>query len=91
MEKQYNNISVFKAKPSDKANAPQFNVVIEMADGVNYRGGLWTTVSKGGLTYLRGSLEVDTGQYTKGGSQGQQEPRAQASAPARQAADTIDW
>jgi hypothetical protein len=88
--KKWNNISVFKALPTETPNAPQFNVIIEMADGVNYRGGLWTTVSKGGLTYLRGSLEVDTGQYTKGGSQTQQAPRAQAPAPSRQE-DTIDW
>ena len=64
MTKQYNNISVFKAKPSDNPKAPQFNVVIEMADGTNWRGGLWETVSKAGTKYLRGSLEEDTG---KGG------------------------
>ena len=40
MSKQYNNISVFKAKPSQNEKAPQFNVVIEMADGTKWRGGL---------------------------------------------------
>lgn len=85
MEKQYNNISVFKAKPSDNPKAPQFNVVIEMADGTNYRGGLWEATSKAGTKYLRGSLDVDTGNPNAA-------PR-QAAAPAapRQDKDTIDW
>jgi uncharacterized protein (DUF736 family) len=59
--KQYNNISVFKAKPSQNAKAPQFNVVIEMADGTKWRGGLWEATSKAGTKYLRGSLDEDTG------------------------------
>lgn len=83
MTKQYNNISVFKAKPSNNERAPQFNVVIEMADGTNYRGGLWEAVSKAGTKYLRGSLEIDTG--ANGGA------RQQAAAPQRQQEDTIDW
>ena len=58
--KQYNNISVFKAKPSQNAKAPQFNVVIEMADGTKWRGGLWEATSKAGTKYLRGSLDEDT-------------------------------
>lgn len=82
MTKQYNNISVFKAKPSDNPKAPQFNVVIEMADGTNYRGGLWEAVSKAGTKYLRGSLDVDTG--------AQPQQRAPA-APRAAAQDTIDW
>lgn len=85
MEKQYNNISVFKAKPSENPKAPQFNVVIEMADGTNYRGGLWEAVSKAGTKYLRGSLDVDTGNPNAGGA-----PRQQSQAP-RQTADAIDW
>jgi hypothetical protein len=84
MTKQYNNISVFKAKPSENPKAPQFNVVIEMADGTNYRGGLWEATSKAGTKYLRGSLDVDTG--ANGGGA----PRQQAPAQ-RQDADTIDW
>lgn len=85
MTKQYNNISVFKAKPSDNPKAPQFNVVIEMADGTNYRGGLWEAVSKAGTKYLRGSLDVDTG--ANGGSR----PQAAAPAAHRPSEDTIDW
>ena len=61
MSKQYNNISVFKAKPSQNEKAPQFNVVIEMADGQKWRGGLWERTSKAGTKYLSGSLEEDTG------------------------------
>ena len=84
MTKQYNNISVFKAKPSDNPKAPQFNVVIEMADGTNYRGGLWEATSKAGTKYLRGSLDVDTG--NNGGAQRQAAPAQQ-----RRDEDTIDW
>jgi uncharacterized protein (DUF736 family) len=61
MSKQYNNISVFKAKPSQNEKAPQFNVVIEMADGQKWRGGLWERTSKAGTKYLSGSLEEDNG------------------------------
>jgi hypothetical protein len=61
MSKQYNNISVFKAKPSQNEKAPQFNVVIEMADGMKWRGGLWERTSKAGTKYLSGSLEEDNG------------------------------
>jgi uncharacterized protein (DUF736 family) len=62
---QYNNISVFKAKASDNPKSPAFNVVIEMADGSKFRGGLWEAVSKAGTKYLRGSLDVDTGDFKK--------------------------
>lgn len=58
MEKAYNNISVFKAKASDNPRAPAYNVVIEMADGKNFRGGLWEATSKAGTRYLRGSVDV---------------------------------
>lgn len=85
MSKQYNNISIFKAKPSENPKAPAFNVVIEMADGTNYRGGLWEAVSKAGTKYLRGSIDVDTG--AQGGGQ-RQAPPAQSKAPS---SDTIDW
>lgn len=61
MQKQYNNISVFKAKASDNPKAPQYNVVVEMADGSKWRGGLWEATSKAGTRYLRGSLDPDTG------------------------------
>lgn len=61
MPKQYNNISVFKAKPSQNEKAPQFNVVVEMADGTKYRGGLWERTSKAGTKYLSGSLDEDDG------------------------------
>lgn len=81
MTKQYNNISIFKAKPSDNPKAPAFNVVIEMADGTNYRGGLWEATSKAGTKYLRGSIDVDTGDRGA--------PRA---APQKQQDnDAIDW
>lgn len=60
--KQYNNISVFKAKPSQNEKAPQFNVVVEMANGEKFRGGLWERTSKAGTKYLSGSLEEDNGQ-----------------------------
>lgn len=90
MEKQYNNISIFKpVKQSDNPNAPQFNVVVEMADGTNYRGGLWEKVSKAGVKYLRGSLDIDTSAQ-QGGAARRPAP-AQAPAPARQSSDTIDW
>ena len=82
MTKQYNNISVFKAKPSQNDKAPQFNVVIEMADGSKYRGGLWERTSKAGTKYLSGSLEEDNGGMPK-------------SSPAKNdfsvANDPIDW
>jgi uncharacterized protein (DUF736 family) len=81
MAKQYNNISVFKAKPSTNDKAPQFNVVIEMADGSKFRGGLWEATSKAGTKYLRGSLEVDHGQ--DGGAQ-------PSRAPAREP-ELVDW
>lgn len=82
MEKQWNNISVFKAKQSDNPKAPQFNVVIEMADGTNYRGGLWEATSKAGTKYLRGSIDVDTGNPNG----------AARSAPQKkQDNDAIDW
>lgn len=83
MSKQYNNISVFKAKPSTNDKAPQFNVVIEMADGKKWRGGLWEATSKAGTKYLRGSLDEDTGEG--GGA-----PRQQQAAP-RQEPDLVDW
>lgn len=88
MEKQYNNISVFKPKKkSDNPNAPQFNVEVEMADGTKYRGGLWEKTSASGLRYLRGSLDIDNGQQG-GGAPRQAAPQQ---APARQSSDTIDW
>lgn len=77
MNKQYNNIAVFKAKPSNNEKAPQFNVKIEMADGTEYEGGLWEKVSKSGVKYLAGSLK---------------EAGGAPQAPARQIAnDPIDW
>lgn len=82
MTKQYNNISVFKAKPSENPKAPQFNVVIEMADGTNWRGGLWEATSKAGTKYLRGSLEPDLGE----GNRAAAAPRKQQSQSAE-----IDW
>ena len=78
--KQYNNISVFKAKPSQNEKAPQFNVVIEMADGTKWRGGLWERTSKAGTKYLSGSLEEDNGA-----------PQQQRAAAPRREADVIDW
>lgn len=79
--KQYNNISVFKAKPSQNEKAPQFNVVIEMADGTKWRGGLWERTSKAGTKYLSGSLEEDNGA-----------PQQRAAAPRRETAnDVVDW
>lgn len=80
---QYNNISVFKAKPSENPKAPLFNVVIEMANGEKFRGGLWKKTSKKGVEYLAGSLEVDDGQG--GGGQ-----RRAAPAPQVQD-DVVDW
>jgi uncharacterized protein (DUF736 family) len=84
MSKQYNNISVFKAKPSQNEKAPQFNVVIEMADGQKFRGGLWERTSKAGTKYLSGSLEEDNGGAI-----------APKSSPAKNdfavADDVIDW
>lgn len=77
MTKQYNNISVFKAKVSDNPKAPQFNVVIEMADGTNWRGGLWEATSKAGTKYLRGSLEPDTGKPGGAAPQRQSRPEPQ--------------
>lgn len=86
MSKQYNNISVFKAKPSQNEKAPQFNVVVEMADGQKYRGGLWERTSKAGTKYLSGSLDEDNG------DNGQVGPR---SSPAKNdfavKDDGIDW
>lgn len=79
---QYNNISVFKAKPSENPKAPVFNVVIEMANGEKFRGGLWKKTSKKGVDYLAGSLEVDDGQ---GGGQRSAPPQK---APAD---DMVDW
>lgn len=64
-DKQYNNISIFKARPGGHPRAPHFDVLIEMADGTKYRGGLWQSKSLSGINYLRGALEVDTGQYAK--------------------------
>jgi uncharacterized protein (DUF736 family) len=81
MSKQYNNISVFKAKQSNNDKAPQFNVVVEMADGTKWRGGLWEATSKAGTKYLRGSLDPDTGE---GGGQ-RQTPRAKAEP------ELVDW
>jgi len=63
--KQYNNISVFKAKPSENPKAPQFNVIVEMANGEKFRGGLWERTSKAGTKYLSGSLEEDDGGMPK--------------------------
>jgi len=83
MSKQYNNISVFKAKPSQNEKAPQFNVVIEMADGMKWRGGLWEATSKAGTKYLRGSLEEDTG---AGSAPKQTRAEPRASEP-----DLVDW
>lgn len=86
MSKQYNNISVFKAKPSQNEKAPQFNVVVEMADGQKYRGGLWERTSKAGTKYLSGSLDEDNG------DNGQVGPRSN---PAKNdfavKDDVIDW
>lgn len=79
MTQEYNNISVFKAKPSDNAKAPLFNVAIEFADGMKWRGGLWKRVSKNGLEYLSGSLDEDDGK--SGGSKKQNKPND----------DMIDW
>lgn len=61
MNKQYNNIAVFKAKPGKNDKAPQFNVVIEMADGTEFEGGLWERTSKSGVKYLSGSLKEKDG------------------------------
>lgn len=83
MSKQYNNISVFKAKPSQNAKAPQFNVVIEMADGMKWRGGLWEATSKAGTKYLRGSLEEDTGAGSA--------PRQTSAQPRASEPDLVDW
>ena len=86
MSKQYNNISVFKAKPSQNEKAPQFNVVVEMADGTKYRGGLWERTSKAGTKHLSGSLDEDNG------APGAVAPRSN---PAKNdfsvADDVIDW
>ena len=83
--KQYNNISVFKAKPSQNAKAPQFNVVIEMADGMKWRGGLWEATSKAGTKYLRGSLEEDTGDRQARPSKADNDP------PFTPGNDLVDW
>lgn len=81
MTKQYNNISVFKAKPSDNPKSPQYQVVLEMADGTKWRGGLWEATSKAGTRYLRGSLDPDTGEHS-----------SKRSAPAKQPENNdIDW
>jgi len=81
MTKQYNNIAVFKAKPSDNPKSPQYQVVIEMADGSKWRGGLWESTAKSGTRYLRGGLDPDTG-----------ESSAKHSAPAaKQEINEIDW
>jgi len=82
MSNGYNNISVFKAKPSENPKAPIFNVVIELANGEKFRGGLWKKTSKKGVEYLAGSLEVDDGQ---GGGE-----RRSAPAPKPQD-DMVDW
>lgn len=87
MSKQYNNISVFKAKPSQNAKAPQFNVVIEMADGTKWRGGLWEATSKAGTKYLRGSLDEDTGQ----GGGGQVRAAQKNDDPFVGGGDLVDW
>ena len=79
---EYNNISVFKAKPSENPKAPLFNVVIEMSNGEKFRGGLWKKVSKNGLEYLSGTLEEDDGQ---GGGQ-----RKAPASKAKQE-DLVDW
>lgn len=76
---QYNNISVFKAKPSENPKAPTFNVIIEMANGEKFRGGLWKKQSAKGLDYLAGALEPDTG-----------EPKQRQSRPEPKQ-DLVDW
>lgn len=86
MSKQYNNISVFKAKPSQNEKAPQFNVVVEMANGEKFRGGLWERTSKAGTKYLSGSLEEDTG--APGGVAPRSNPKKN---DFNVADDVIDW
>lgn len=81
MNKQYNNIAVFKAKPSQNAKAPQFNVSIEFADGTKWRGGLWERTSKAGTKYLSGNLEADHGGK-------QSDPRDD---PPLSGNDIVDW
>lgn len=56
MNKQYNNISVFKNTKRTKDNQPLYNVAIEMADGTKWEGGLWLKTSKNGTEYLSGLL-----------------------------------
>lgn len=79
-DKQYNNIAIFKnTKGGDNPKAPSHNVAIEFADGTKWRGGLWPRTSKGGMTYLSGNLEPDSGEQ-------------QQSKSARQAEeDLVDW
>lgn len=76
---QYNNISVFKAKPSENPKAPAFNVIIEMANGEKFRGGLWKKTSAKGTDYLAGALEPDAGEAK------QRQPRPEPKQ------DLVDW
>lgn len=77
---QYNNIAIFKNKPSDNPKAHTHNLAIEFADGTKWRGGLWPRTSKGGMQYLSGNLELDDGEKPE-----RQAPKKQVEE------DLVDW
>lgn len=57
MTEKYNNISVFKNTKRTTDKHPLFNVIIEMADGTKWEGGLWEKTAKSGVKYLNGLLK----------------------------------
>lgn len=83
--KQYNNIAVFKSKPSQNAKAPQFNVSIEFADGTKWTGGLWERTAKSGVKYLSGNLEPE------GARNGGKQMRPEDDPPISGGNDLVDW
>lgn len=71
---QYNNIAVFKNDKRTNEKSPLYRVVIDMADGTKWEGGLWKKTSKNGTEYLGGELKPPY----QGGGQQRQAPRPQA-------------
>lgn len=79
---QYNNIAIFKNKPSDNPKSPTHNVSIEFADGTKWKGGLWPRTSKGGTQYLSGNLEPQ-GEFS--------DKDVAAAVSKKQEEDLVDW
>ena len=75
MSATYNNqieIAIFENTSRKNDKAPVQRGSVTFPDGTKYDVALWDKVSKNGLPYRAGVLQLPDPKYTKGGGQGGQ-------------------